>query len=396
MHSSPAQKNIGVFFGSRNTEHDVSIITGTFIISGLRKLGYRVTPVYIGKDGAWYVGEKLGSLAFFAKRGYETRLAPFAGYALDLDASHGKLRLVKPGLFSKRIDIDLAFPAIHGAHGEDGALQGMFEMLNVPYAGCGVAASAIAMDKALTKELYERNGIPTTPFLAILKSEWREKESVLGTIEGKLPFPVFVKPARGGSSIGIAKASNREELSFALEVAFRYGEKAIVEAAVSPLADITCAVLGNREPVPSLLQESVFEGTHFDYAAKYLDEGGAQLGRAKKGIVIPARLDPETARKIQELAVRAFRVCGCAGIARVDFLYDTAKKEIFVNEINTLPGTLYHHLWKESGVSFSELLSRLIACAEEVHAEKNDATLTFESNILESAGSLKMKGGRAN
>ncbi len=375
-------KTIGVFFGSRSPEHDVSIITGQLVISALRNMDYKVVPVYIGKAGQWYVGEDLGNLSFFSAGPYEQKLKNFKEYYLDLETSVGKCVLVKKGWNKQKINIDIAFPALHGSYGEDGTIQGLFEMLNVPYVGCDVPSSAIAMDKVLTKQLYQANNLPTTDFIVLQQGD---------LLPNALSWPVFVKPARLGSSIGIAKASNIKMLEFAVEVAFHYDDKVIVEQAVEPLMDVTCSVIGYREPQASLLQESVFNDSLFSYEDKYLNEGGAQLGNAKNSIIIPARLDSETTQQIRDMAVKVFRVFGCSGIVRVDFLYNKESKKIFVNEINPLPGTLYHHLWKESGISLRELVGILINSAEQRSEDKNKLTLSFDSNILSQANSMKLQ-----
>lgn len=383
---------IGVFFGGKSPEHDVSIITGQLILAGLTKLRHKAVPVYLDKQGSFHLGDELGSIAFFKMP--HADLAASGAWHLDLALSHGKMVFVKKGWRRKTIAIDMAFPAFHGQNGEDGTAQGLFELFNIPYVGCGVAASAITMDKALTKIFYEHAGFPTTKFIYFYKKDWeKNKGDFLNKIQTGLAWPVFVKPARLGSSIGIAKADNEKDLAFALDVAFHYDDKALVEEGVLPLMDITCAVLGNKNPETSLLQESVFNDDFFSYDDKYLADGGAQLGRAEKSIVIPARLDEATTAVIQNLAKQVFVKLECSGIARVDFLYNTASKKIFVNEVNTLPGTLYHHLWEKSGVPLPLLLTRLIALAEERHREKNNFTSTFASTILEQADwSQKLKG----
>ncbi len=377
--------NIGVFFGSRNPEHEVSIITGQLIISGLKGLGYNIVPVYLGKDGGWFLGDELSSIDFFRKT--QNRLSDLGKFYLDMEKSKGKMVFRKKGwLASKIITIDVAFPAFHGQNGEDGTIQGLFELLDIPYVGCGVAASAVAMDKVLTKLLFERHGFPTAKFVYFYENEWeKEKERISREISGKLAWPVFVKPSRLGSSIGISKADNAKELEFAIEVALHYDSKVLVEEGVKNVMDVTCAVLGDKNPKPSLLQESVFGDEFFSYEEKYLKEGGAQFGKSQSNIVIPARLDPDTTEKIRQLAVKVFSAFDCSGTARVDFLYDKDSNRIYVNEINTLPGTLYHHLWKASGIELGQLLKELITLAQERRKENKKLKLTFESDILKRA-----------
>lgn len=384
--------NVGVFFGSRSPEHDVSIITGQVIIAGLKKIGVGVTPVYLDKNGAWFLGDELGRIEFFRDPKTPSHFAKFGDWEIDIDesVSSSKMILRKKGWIPRRVIIDLVFPAFHGAYGEDGTIQGLCEILNVPYVGCDVPSSAIAMDKVLTKLLYTSQGIPTTKSIFFSANEWQgERARILTDANSTLRYPVFVKPARLGSSIGIAKVRTPKELEFAIEVALHYDSKVIVEEGVENLMDLTCCLIGNENPRPSLLQESAFSGEFFSYEDKYLRGGGAQLGNAEKSIVIPARLDPETTKAIQDMAVRIFKIFGCSGIARVDFLYDQAAKKFYANEVNTLPGTLYHHLWRASGIEFGDLLRKLIKLAEERRKSKEKLTSTFDSDILTQVGSPK-------
>lgn len=385
-------KTIGVFFGSRSPEHDVSIVTGQLIISGLKEMGkYKVVAVYLNKNGDWLIGNELSSMETFKKGKIDEK--KFGPYTLDM-AVTGKLVFRKRGVFGNKIEIDVAFPAFHGQNGEDGTFQGLVEMLNVPYVGCDTTSSGISMDKVLTKLSYVALNIPTTAFVHFTSNEWLNEKSVLMKKMKELKMPLIVKPARLGSSIGISKASNVKELEFAIEVALHYDPKVIVEECISDLMDATVCVIGNDTPVPSLIQESVFQSEFFSYEDKYLKDGGAQTGNAQKSIVIPARLDAKTTKEIQNAATRIYSQLGCSGIARVDFLYDKRAKKWFANEINTLPGTLYHHLWKKSGVEFKELLGRLIGYAEEKYRLKKNITYTFESSILTqtSGKKLSLKG----
>jgi len=385
--------NIGIFFGSRNPEHDVSIITGTLIAKGLKDLGYEVTPVYISKEGEWFIGEELGSIDFFKSKDKDDKLKAFNGYSIDMSRSKGKLVLTKKQMFSnKEYIIDLAFPAIHGQNGEDGTIQGMFEMMNVPYVGCDVVSSAIAMDKVLTKIFYQRFNFPTTKFIYFTTNDWiNKKNDIISDIKTNLTWPVFVKPARLGSSIGMAKAKNDEELEFAIEVALHYDDKILAEESVEDLMDITVALLGNEDPQASLIQESAYSEDFFSYEDKYLNDGGAQLGNAEKKIIIPATLDEKTTQEIQTMAKEIYKLIGCSGTARVDFLYNKTFKKYYANEINTLPGTLYHHLWTKSGVDFPDLLKKLIELAQQRYEVKTKLTYTFESEILNKSNSSKTK-----
>ncbi|HZJ40820.1 MAG TPA: D-alanine--D-alanine ligase family protein [Candidatus Saccharimonadales bacterium] len=386
-------KRIGVFFGGKSPEHDISIITGQLIISVLKKIPeYEVVPVYLDKQEHFFIDEKLGSLAFFSVDNYQIELEKTGGYDLDLDASNDCLVFKKGGAFSrKKIKIDFVFPAFHGNLGEDGAMQGLFNIFNVPYVGCDVAASSIAMNKILTKIFYQGLNVPTTKFVFYNRAQWQaDKTKILEEVKTALTWPVFVKPPHLGSSIGITKVSDFKDLEQACEVALHYDDQLLVEEGVENLMDVTCAVRGYKNPEPSLLQESTFSTGLFSYEDKYLSDGGAQLGQAEKKIIIPASLDENTTKKIQEASVKVFQALAGVGIARFDFLYNKATGQYFANEINPLPGTLYHHLWEKSGVKIGELVRQLINDALLRQEEKDASVHSFSSEVLSQLKSLKL------
>ncbi len=384
--------NIGVFFGGKSPEHDVSIITGQLIISELKKMQHNVVPVYLGKNGEWHVSEELGTLRFFQDPEKDKKLLEFSRVSLDMEKSRGKMVFRKKGFMGHVVEINLAFPAFHGSNGEDGTIQGLFELFGVPYVGCDVPSSAIAFDKILTKTYYKSMEIPTANFMFFGKNDWeKERVEIITGIKNTLRYPLFIKPPKLGSSIGISKAKDDKELEFAIEVALHYGEKVLVEEGVENLMDITCCVIGNDELEASLIQESVFQSELFDFKEKYLVDGGAQLGNATDSLVIPARLGEDTSKKVRELAKKIYAGIGASGIARVDFLYDKVAQKVYANEINPMPGTVYHHLWKASGLSLDELLKKLIDFAKERYAEKNKFKYTFDSDMLSFANSVKLK-----
>ncbi|MCL5011013.1 MAG: D-alanine--D-alanine ligase [Patescibacteria group bacterium] len=391
-------KTIGVFFGSRSPEHDISIITAQLIMAGLRGTDFNVAPVYINQQGFWMLGEQLANLENFTSPQKNISCdKKYARYYLDLQQSKNKLVFKQRGIAGKTIAIDIAFPAFHGAYGEDGTIQGLFEMFNVPYVGCGVVSSAIAMDKALTKQICQTNDISTTKFICFCKNEWLEdKKAILERARNDLSWPVFVKPVHLGSSIGIAKVGDFAGLENKIEVALYYDDKVLIEEGVSDLMDITCCLIGNEKITPSLLQESVFRADLFDFQEKYLKEGGAQLGKSQSGVVIPARIEGSLTREIQKTAERVYRFLGCSGIARVDFLLNKSTGQFFANEVNPLPGTLYHHLWKASGVELKDLLLRLIDLAREKYQKKQDIASVFQSNVLQNLSSRKLNFKKSN
>lgn len=386
---------IGVFFGSKSPEHDVSIITAQLIIKNLIEMGYDVVPVYLSKSGKWYAGEKFGSIDLFKVRDYEKSLEN-EEFTLDLSVQK-KLVLKKKGLLSSRkYEIDFAFPAFHGQNGEDGSVQGLFELLNIPYVGCDVASSAVAMDKVLTKLFYKSLNVPTSPFVFFEKNKWEEnREDVIKGVTNDLRYPVFVKPARLGSSIGITKVKEESELEFAIEVAFHYDSKILVEEGVENLIDLTVCVIGGREVIASEVQQSLYSKDFFSYEDKYISEGGAQTGNAEKKIIIPAEISLEETEFLQNTSMKIFKSLGCSGISRFDFLYNSKDKKIFANEINTIPGTLYHHLWKASGVQIQKLLEILIDTANDNYKTKEKKETIFESSILSSTNSAKF-GNKLN
>jgi D-alanine-D-alanine ligase len=395
--NSIESKTIGVFFGSRTPEHDVSIITACLVIDGLKTLGYSVVPVYLSKDGSWFIHESLGSIDFYKDPTYPEKLDAFPHYQLSLDFSHQGLVFQKKSfLRESNIKIDLAFPCFHGPNGEDGTMQGLFEIAQIPYVGCGVLTSAVTMDKVITKEIYTQHSIPTSDFVYFSKNEWSKFENDIKEQINQIGYPVFVKPPRSGSSIGISKVVHEKDLQNAVNLAFKFDHKVLVEKSVENLADLTVAVLGNylvpESLVASAVQESRFDDHFFSYEEKYL-AGGAHIGGQTKNIIIPADIDEKIIATVQTMAKHIYKVFECTGTARIDFLYNRSTGKLYANEINTLPGTLYHHLWKQSGVSLGDLLRILLKSADEAFNARNALTYSFSSNILKyvSGGKLSKK-----
>lgn len=384
---------IGVFFGSRSPEHDVSIITGSLIFKELKKLNYEVYAIYVSKEGEWFIGQELADLEFHKNSDFPSRLKRFGGYRLDLNKSTGKLSFVKSTFLNSTIvEIDIAFPAFHGSFGEDGTFQGLCEMFNVAYIGCGVLSSSIAIDKVWTKLFYQRYNFPTTKFIWFTANEWEESsKEILEDISSNLVSPMFIKPAKLGSSIGITKAKTTEEIKNAIEVAFQFDNKVLVEEAVEDLLDLTVCIKGNLNPVASEIQQSNFNNEFFSYSDKYLQDGGTQLGNAKSKIQIPALLEQKTTEEIKQTALEVYKSLECRGIARIDFLFNQVYKKFYVNEINTIPGTFYHHLWRESGYNFEDILRELIEFAIEEQKRKNQLNYIFKSDILNKVSGSKGK-----
>jgi D-alanine-D-alanine ligase len=348
---------VGVLFGGRSGEHEVSLASAASVIRGLDPDKYEAVPIGITKDGHWLVGEgAVKMLPEVLKGGRRVMLTadPTEAALVPLDRGAGAQRL------------DVIFPVMHGTFGEDGTIQGMLELAGLPYVGAGVLGSAIGMDKDVAKRLCQEAGIPVVPWVTVHRWHWeKDPESVKAEIEAKFEYPVFVKPATLGSSVGMTKVHNAGELAPALNVACEYGMKILVEKAVTA-REIEVSVLGNREPQASVPGEIVPHREFYDYAAKYLEEG-TQL-------VIPADLQPKQATKIQSLAIQTFRALELSGMARVDFFLEKKGGKIYLNEANTIPGftsiSMYPKLWEASGIPFRELIDRLIDLALELHEEK--------------------------
>ena len=386
-------KTIGVFFGGQSPEHEISIITGEFIIAEMQKMGLRVAAVYVDRDGAWYSDESIAKLAFF-KGEYAKELAQLPEYYLNLGQSEYKLALQQKGVFGMgKINIEYIFPAFHGLYGEDGTVQGLAEFFQVPYAGCGIYASAIAVDKVLTKQLLQSLDIPTTEFLVVDKQEYNAgADAAEKKIQETLGLPVFVKPARSGSSIGITKVKQESELRDALHLALYYDPKVVVEKSVENIVDVTCAVLSDGEEVRlSEVQESLFQSDLFDYSVKYLEGGGAQTGNAESNLVIPASISAEHTQQVKDVSKKLFTALEASGTMRVDFLLNKETGELFANEINTLPGTLYHHLWKKSGVEINVVLEMMLKNGMSRWKESREIHSDYATNVLESAQQQKLQ-----
>jgi D-alanine-D-alanine ligase len=344
---------VGVIFGGRSGEHEVSVASAAAIFKHLDRSRYETVPIRIEKTGQWTLAAK----------------APEALSAADVIAqtSTEALQPVEPSKAIAGSGLDVIFPVLHGPYGEDGTVQGLLELANIPYVGAGVLGSAVGMDKAVMKTLFAAHGLPIVGHLVTLRRDWmRDSRGFARRVAGDLRFPVFVKPANLGSSVGISKAKSETDFADAMELALQYDRKVVVEAAVPNAREIECSVLGNDEPEASVPGEIVPSREFYDYQAKYLDEDSRAL--------IPAPLSSEQTAEIQTLAVRAFQAVEGAGMARVDFLLARDSGQIYLNEVNTIPGfttiSMYPKMWEASGLSYPALLDRLIELALERHAEK--------------------------
>lgn len=388
---SMKKPTVGIFFGSRSTEHDVSIITAiASVVKPLELTGkYEVVPVYIAKDGRWYADAALKDITLFTSGNIDDWIAKQTPVSLLF--SNG-LTLVKQGRKKHNIHIDIAFPALHGTHGEDGEVMAMFELANIPYVGCGVAASVIAMDKVLAKQVAIANNIATPKSVYFTKYEFEQDPDVWVTkINRTLQYPLFVKPAHLGSSIGISRVSDPQDLFNAIEVATHYDDRALVEEAVQNLIEITLPVMGNDEPKPALLEKPMTKAEDFfDFNTKYMQGGKKGKGGAKSGeqgaqgySQVPADLPKALYVKAEAVGLSVYKALGCSGMARVDMLIDSVKGEVYYNEVNPLPGSLYSHNWNKAGVSNVALVSSLIDLAIERHQSREKLATVFDTNYLQ-------------
>lgn len=380
---------VGVFFGSRSTEHDVSIVTAiSSIVKPLKLTGkYTVVPVYISKDGKWYTDPALMDIATYTSGAIDSLLKKLKPLSLEIG---GGLRLMQQGLRHKPVTIDIAFPATHGTHGEDGELMSVFELANIPYVGCGVQASVVAMDKVLAKQVASNHGIVVTKFVTASKSEYEaDSKTWLDRIEKELHYPLFVKPPHLGSSIGISRVSSRTELVNAIEVALHYDTKVLVEEGVQNLTEVTLPIIGNEEPVPALLEKPLAQAEDFfDFETKYMQ--GGKKGKGNKGAKsgsqgysqIPADLPKALYQKAEETGLAVYKALGCSGIARVDMLIDSKIKQVYFNEVNPLPGGLYAHNWNKAGVSNVQLVQKLIDYAEARWQDQQKQNTHFTTSYL--------------
>jgi D-alanine-D-alanine ligase len=384
---------IGVIFGSRSVEHEVSIITALQVMQAADTNKYEIVPIYITKEGHWVTGEELLKLESFKDLSLSVSGLQKAFIAPDssVDSLIGGSRKWFGDKVHKKIDV--AFPLVHGTYGEDGTLQGLLELANIPYVGAGVLGSALGMDKIAMKAVFKENQLPVLNYIWFLRNEWENKQKeIIGKIETTLKYPLFVKPANLGSSIGISKAENREALISAVDVASHYDRRLIVEESLEEGIEINCSVLGNDEPVASVCEQAISWDQFLNYDEKYL-RGGKATGLKSAERRIPAPISQELTQQIQKLAVNAFKSIDCCGISRVDFLVNHKKDEIFLNEINTIPGSISFYLWEASGITFSELIDKLINLALYIQKEKSKNTYSYDSKIITNLTDKSLKCG---
>ena len=384
--------NVGVIFGGRSVENEISVLTAIQAMEAIDTAKYDITPIYITKQGHWYTGEELRQSQNY--KNMERLLEKCEQVYLRPIYGDNHLYRVRKPLFGSDIvaTIDVILPALHGTNCEDGSFQGTIEMTGIPYAGCNVLASANGMDKITMKMILAQSGIPVIDYVWFSDKEWFDREAAtIERVEQQLGYPVIVKPADSGSSVGIKAVHNREELKEAVENAISYSKRIIVEHLVEQLKEINCSVLGNYyECEASVCEAPIRSGEILSYEDKYLGggakgaKGGVKESRGMHSTVreIPARLPEQQTEFIRTKAVETFKALACDGVARIDFMIDEKDQQIYVNEINTIPGSLSFYLWEATGVGFDELVERLINIAFERKRDSSFKTTSYKENIF--------------
>ncbi len=374
---------VGVIFGGRSGEHEVSLQSARSVMGALHAEKYEIVPIGIDKNGRWLTGEVMQALADGEQNSQPATLLPdpqsSALMKLETrDMLPDGQPIGQPTGMSAVAELDVIIPVLHGPYGEDGTVQGLLELANLPYVGAGVVGSAVGMDKAIFKHVMTANGIPVLPWLLVTAKEWRKRPfSILNDIEAKLTYPVFTKPANLGSSVGICKCNNRAELEAGMEEAAGYDRRIVIEQGIN-VRELEVSVLGNEDPIASVVGEIRPRRDFYDYVAKYLAEPGSD---EDSELIIPAELSEAESDAVRALAVEAYKAIDCAGLGRVDLMMDKDSGKLYLNEINTIPGftriSMYPKLWEATGLSYSDLLDKLIDLAIERHQEKEQLKKTL-------------------
>lgn len=387
---------IAVFFGGRSTEHEISVISANQAINAINRDKYDVIPVYISKDGKWYTGDELLDLTKY--RNIPELLKKCENVYMRPEFGEYNLYYAEPkGLFKNKsiaTKIDVVIPVLHGANGEDGTFEGILDSIGIPYAGCDTLSSANGMDKITMKMILRESGIPVVDYEWFTDRQWfAQRDAITAKIEEHLGYPVIVKPANLGSSIGIGCAHNREQLFEKVEDASRYASRIIVEDMIEDMQEINCSVLGDcDEYTTSVLEEPIKSSEILSYDAKYAGGDKGAKGMQASAKKFPADLPADVTAEIQRLAGETFRVLSCHGVSRVDVMIDRKTQAIYVNEINTIPGSLSFYLWEGSGIPFDQLMDRLVALAIKRNTRRGQKTFSFSNNIFAMGGAAGAKG----
>lgn len=393
---------LGVFFGGKSVEHEVSIITAIQAIENINKEKYDIIPVYIAKNNKMYCGEFIGDIRQYK----DINSLLNNSIEVTLAQKGDKVALLKCNkrFFEKSIYdyIDIAFPIVHGTNVEDGTIQGYLKMFNLPYVGCDVISSAVGMDKYVCKCLLKENNIPVLDCKCFTLKDFNDSvENIIEEVEKDIPYPVIVKPVNLGSSVGIEIAKNKEELQKSIENAFSYSKKILVEKVIVKLKEVNCSVIGDyEEAMASECEEPVKTDEILSYTDKYISGGkktGGKMAGSKTSmnagvLKLPAEITKEQKQTIQDLAIKTFKILGCSGVIRIDFMIDEDTNKIYVNEVNTIPGSLSFHLWRATNLNYTDLLDKLIDLSLKRNREDKQMTYSFDSNILSGYTSGGLKG----
>ncbi|MBQ7587312.1 MAG: D-alanine--D-alanine ligase [Lachnospiraceae bacterium] len=387
---------VAMIFGGKSVEHEVSVISGIQAILSMDTDKYEVIPVYMTKKNEMYIGEDIGNIEAYK----DINALLNRSRRVIMINENGRVKLMPFPLkkFGKNLEteIDIAFPVVHGTNVEDGAFQGYLKTLGIPFVGCDVTASAIGMDKFIMKAVLKEGDVPVLDAKLYTLSDYADIEVLLDNVEKEIGYPAIVKPVNLGSSVGISVAKNRVELTNSIDDAFRYATKVLVEHAITRLREINCAVLGDEnEAIASECEEPLHTEDILSYEDKYVSnaKGSGSKGMASVSRKIPAGISDELREEIRQMAVRSFKLLGCNGVARIDFMIDEENDRLYFNEINTIPGSLSFYLWEPIGIPYKELLTRMIDLSLKRARQEESLTFTFDTNILNSASFGGSKGG---
>ncbi|ASU33515.1 D-alanine--D-alanine ligase family protein [Mucilaginibacter xinganensis] len=384
---------IGVIFGGRSVEHEISVISAQQAISAFDKNSYDITPIYITKTGKWYTGDALLNVDNY--KNTDSLLAQCTEIYISPTFGDFTINAVQSSIWkSKEIaKIDIAFPIIHGTNCEDGSLQGLLELKGIPYVGCDVLSSAVGMDKIMMKMVLKESGLPVVDYTWFTDRSWHmDKQAIIEKIN-KIGFPVIVKPSNLGSSVGVSKAADEAQLIEAVELAGRFSSRILVERMVVDLKEINCSVLGDvANQNASVCEEPLGAGDILSYKDKYITKGSSSKGMTSTKRQIPANIPKEQAMLIQDLAKETFRTLSCSGVSRIDFLVDKKDNKVYVNEINTIPGSLSFYLWEATDKNFGQLLKTLIDVALKRQRERDNLVVSYGENIFNMSAGLSKSG----
>jgi len=385
--------NVAVFFGGRSVEHEISVISALQAINAFDTNKYNIIPIYISKQGRWYTGPNLLELKNY--RDMNKLVAEAEEVFMRPEYGDYNLYKAHTGLFSKKnpvvAELHVAIPVLHGTNGEDGIFEGLLETIGIPFAGCNTLSSANGMDKITMKMILRSEGIPVVDYVWFTDNEWNSgKDKIIARVEEKLGYPVIVKPANLGSSVGIGTAANREELTDRINNAEKFSQRIIVEHMVEQLQEINCSVLGDADDhQSSVCEEPIKSGKFLSYEDKYMGGTKTNQGMQASEKRIPADLTPELTEKIRHMAGETFRVLSCHGVSRIDVMVDRKDNSVYVNEINTIPGSLSFYLWEATGISFTQLMDKLVALALKRKRATDRKTFTYDQNIFALGGGVK-------